>query len=79
MSEVIYTKCDGCTTVINVDPGIAMTAHGWTSDEYESHFCPACQHAAEDLEKQTATPEEMAKFAEAVNKAADKPLKLKKR
>lgn len=79
MSELVYTKCDTCPTVIGVDPQTAVEQHGWVDDDYESHFCVACQQAAADLEAEAATPEELEAFAEEVEGAAAQAIRTAKK
>jgi len=79
MSEVIHTGCDGCPTIINVDPEVAINEYGWMEDEYGCHFCTACQETAADLEAEEASGEELEVFSTQVDKAAKSALKLKKR
>lgn len=77
MSEVTYINCDGTgcderITKIKYDTDGEKL--GWTKDDMDADFCPACTQAATDLEATKASPEELAQFGETVNAEADKVL-----
>ena len=74
MSEITYIKCDGsgCDRQLPKSVEIDLEEQGWTKDDMDADFCPDCTAVARDLEANTATPEEVAAFGEAVATEVDK-------